>query len=53
MTPGLSGHISIFGLFFLRSGLFEELQDNGVVKSLKTLSYLLSLGVMLEFAWAI
>ena len=48
----LQGFLVIFlylVCFFLRSGLFEELRDNGVVKSLKTLSYLLSLGVMLEF----
>jgi len=33
----------------VRSSLFEELRDNGVVKSLKTLCYHLSLGVLSEF----
>ena len=37
MTPRLSGHISIFGLFFLCSSLFWELRDNGVLKNLEFL----------------
>ena len=45
----LRGFLVIF-LYFIwfsfRSSLFEELRDNGVVESLKTLSYL---GVTLEF----
>ena len=48
----LQGFLVIFlylVCFFLRSGLFEELRDNGVVKSLKTLSYPSSLRVTSEF----
>ena len=37
MTPRLSGHISIFGLFSLCSSLFWELRDNGVIKNLEFL----------------
>ena len=38
MTPRLSGHFSIFGLFFLCSNLFWELRDNGVVKKIAILT---------------
>ena len=53
ILTSLRGFLVIFlylVCFFLRSGLFEELRDNGVMKSLKNLSYPLSLGVMLEFS---
>ena len=45
ITPRLSGHISIFGLFSLCSSFFWELRDNGLVKHLQ----FCRLGVVLEF----